>query len=340
MFGGRSVVGRYIGKLDVGLFEEVSERDFTVCGGAAWVATGFTDGGTTVYVTTSTDNVGIGTFEASNQLSIKQPPSTSQDQVMLGIHSGSWVIGDDSGLAWKDSGGVTSAIRTGPSASGDWDMKFYTTTTGGGFSAERMRIGHNGNIGIGTVNIEDAIVTIGRKTFTAADTTPALSLGAIAGSTATGLVKLQVYDDNGVSNPWGLGVSSQQMNYIVGTGTNSHVFHATGTGVGEIMRIDGMGNVGIGTHTFTSKFAVAGNVGIGTNRNSTYLRTAPPSGGIITEGNIGVGSLTPGTKLDVQGAIRASTGFQYGANVGIGTTGADCTITQIEGGIITAATCS
>ena len=38
--------------------------------------------------------------------------------------------------------------------------------------------------------------------------------------------------------------------------------------------------------------------------SATYANTAAPANGIIVSGNVGIGSLTPGQKLDVTGTIR------------------------------------
>lgn len=58
-------------------------------------------------------------------------------------------------------------------------------------------------------------------------------------------------------------------------------------------------NVGIGTiNPIGSRLIVNGMVSIGT-ANSSYVTTAAPSGGLIVEGNVGIGSLTPGSGLDI-----------------------------------------
>ena len=89
---------------------------------------------------------------------------------------------------------------------------------------------------------------------------------------------------------------------------------------------DSNGNIGLGTSSLLSRLNVDGGVGIGTALSSfAYLSGNPaPSGGLIVQnnvgigtfnpfggklivsgGNVGVGSLTPGQLVDVQGTIRA-----------------------------------
>ena len=56
------------------------------------------------------------------------------------------------------------------------------------------------------------------------------------------------------------------------------------------MRIMPGGNVGIGTVAPGSLLSIAGGVGIGTGLNSSYVSTAAPVGGMIVQGNVGIGS--------------------------------------------------
>ena len=110
----------------------------------------------------------------------------------------------------------------------------------------------------------------------------------------------------------------------------------TGTAVGtepERMRIDANGNVGIGSwgqNNLVNTFSVVGNIGIGTNQSSPFVQTSAPNGGIIIQNNVGIGSLTPGQALDVNGTIRmtgitltgngaANGNVLVGNSVGVGT---------------------
>lgn len=74
-------------------------------------------------------------------------------------------------------------------------------------------------------------------------------------------------------------------------------------------------NVGINTASPTSVLAVGGNVAIG---GVAYTSASnPPANGLIVQGNVGVGSVTPGQTLDVQGTVR-TLGFNIIAGAGVG----------------------
>jgi len=64
----------------------------------------------------------------------------------------------------------------------------------------------------------------------------------------------------------------------------------------ERMRINGSGNVGIGTTSPVNKLDVEGAVAIGATYSGTFTA---PTNGLIVEGNVGIGAASPGAKLEV-----------------------------------------
>ena len=74
-------------------------------------------------------------------------------------------------------------------------------------------------------------------------------------------------------------------------------------------------NVGLGTVTPLATLQVVGNVGIGTVANGDYfIMSSPTKGGMIVEGNVGIGTWAPALPLSVTGDTY------HNGNVGIGTT--------------------
>jgi hypothetical protein len=124
-------------------------------------------------------------------------------------------------------------------------------------------------------------------------------------SPSTAEAKLTLYDGGSTTAHYGLGVSGGQLNYHVLTTADRHVFYATGkNGDGtELMRIQGNGNVGIGTVP-GAKLHVAGNMKI--DGANTLEFGAGVAGKEQNAGKIGYGTFSGGSSLDIIGAGTGS----------------------------------
>ena len=127
---------------------------------------------------------------------------------------------------------------------------------------------------------------------------------------------------------FGLGINSGLLRYQVADVVNNHVFYAGATAAtsNELMRIQGNGNVGIGTATPTAKLEVAGQIKItgGTPGAGKVLTSdaaglatwATPAAGGVT----GTGTANYTARFITPSSVGNGVLYDNGTNVGIGTT--------------------
>lgn len=172
--------------------------------------------------------------------------------------------------------------------------------------------GVGGGFSIGTSAV--MIGTTGTGTSIVTNTSPTLTTPVIAivrgGTATTSTITLEATSGNSPT------VASYMM--LQNTG-------GTGTTMG--LSVDSSSNIGIGTKgPNSSDLIVWGGVGIGTGQLDSYNGGVVPAGGLIVQGNIGIGSITPGTKLDINGTMRmigtgaGSFRIQAGSNTACTTT--------------------
>jgi hypothetical protein len=266
--------------------------------------------------------------------------------------NGGTINGTTVGASTASSGAFTTLSATGVTTvqAGTVSLPAITTTgdtnTGIFFPAadtiafteggtEAMRINSSGQVGIGT-------------------TSPRATL-AFAGTTSTAGVpnKIRLFDD-GASNFYGFNISSGLLDIIGGTGGGVAIYT---NGANERMRIDSAGNVGIGTTTTTYRTNIVYNNSAGgvaetglylrntSTGNSTQIQLdgnrsfslmvqgsfGAPAGGftiqdntagatrlsIDSSGNVGIGTSSPGAKLDVAGTIRSTSQAISSSGVGV-----------------------
>jgi hypothetical protein len=84
-----------------------------------------------------------------------------------------------------------------------------------------------------------------------------------------------------------------------------------GTSGYERMRIEGSGNVGIGTAGPGSTLSISGGTSIG----SSYAGAAAPTDGMIIQGNVGIGTAMPEANLEIHGSEIDFTGVRIRNNI-------------------------
>jgi hypothetical protein len=206
--------------------------------------------------------------------------------------------------------------------------------------AEAMRLDSSGNLGIGTTSPGSRLSVVGGSLATAG--TGILAAGALtAGRLVSDGVNATVNPIHTYFDSYAYEISAGSTSgYVTGVVVAARSFTGTGgegvsfwTRSAERMRIDGSGNVGIGTSSPVDKLQVEGNIYLGTTGRTIYqgssadLTLQVNTGNIkffrangVSEsmrldssGNLGIGTSSPGAKLDVQGAnayvrIKATSG--------------------------------
>ena len=246
-------------------------------------------GATDVMRVQSSGNVGIGTTSPSQKLHVH---STSGDALVR-------VSGDNI----LNSGGEIKGFNNG--------FAFNVAPSGGGTYVERMRINGLGNVGIGTASpakklvvkssgADDGIVVL--RNATSGVIASVIETGSgdgaliLANNSAATSVLLRGSGDNYInSGNVGIGTTSPSGKLHVNDGTNRNIRIRTDQGV--------QGTTGMAIQSFND--AVSANMPLSI------------SGSVIAlmEGNVGIGTTSPGEKLDVTGNIKGSTTMTAGYTV-------------------------
>ena len=220
------------------------------------------------------------------------------------------------------------------------ELAFYTALGAGSGAAptEKMRIDSSGNVGIGTASPSAKLDVVGSSlaeqfkiSNTTADATT--KYGALVGrhytnseEPVTGMLITSSSSGTGGSVSIGGGISAANAvnNIILYTAANNTTL--TGT---ERMRVASNGNVGIGTTSPQEKLDVGGSIylsnlldndiiwkngtlgtgpSIGTNLSAALIFKNSSNNAVMTivnsDGSVGIGTTSPGYKLDVSGTGR------------------------------------
>lgn len=232
-------------------------------------------------------NVGIGTTLAPNS------------GVSLFVRTGNVGIGSSAPGQVLDVMGTVRATAFVGDASG------LTGLTGTGWTTLGNDVykTSNGNVGIGTTLVTSSALTVMNGNVGIGTWKPAGALEIKQNNNSPGIL-LGVAD---IYNKWRIDAIPDASNadLIFSTFTPAAVSS-------EKIRFNENGQVCIGYSSSCSNnshsLVAAHNVGIGTfNPFAGRL--------IVTGGNVGIGSVTPGKELDIQGTVRASGSFLIGKNI-------------------------
>lgn len=248
-------------------------------------------------------NVGIGTVKDGDSFITTTPPNGGMliegnvgiGTTLSGTTAGLSVMNGNVGIGtWVPSGSIDAVSTSGTS-----DFKIL-----------------NGNVGIGTNSnggISKLFVVKSASNFSVDSSGNTVVANTNNGNGNGWSVNSSAASFSGTNNTAG-----SRATYRGGTTATSQVVIASSsvTGNGDFIRFD-FGNLGIGTTNVymqggnvgigtisQSRLGIFGNIGIGTIGNGdNYLTTAAPSGGMIIEGNVGVGTYLPIKNVHVGGDI-------------------------------------
>jgi hypothetical protein len=278
-------------------------------------------------------NLGIGTSSPQNRLNVYGSGTGGAAQTTLL-------------LSHLDGGSGSQSIRLGSYQSGAsviggaylralYNYASSTATSlafvidNGTSAAEAMRIASDGNVGIGVV----PSATGGKiQVMGAINTASAQFSGNANGMSVLNQTGLTVYTN--------LSGGSTDTTLVAGGAAGTYMAFGihNATSYSERMRIDASGNVGIGTSSGNTKFTVQGAAAYGIARFTTsdysdgvsgsgiLINTGATTGNTFTSinayqagfassnnlilqntgGNVGIGTSSPGAKLDVQGSVGTS----------------------------------
>lgn len=291
---------------------------------SSW-ALGFSGQGRTTadMVLSNTGNVGIGTTTPMAKLSLLTSPSSTP-----GTGNGLHIVRDN-GNGWEFQLGTAEGLMFNKYYGGSWQNAMVISRD-------------TGNVGIGTTSPTRLLTVNGNAQFgdtvsTATANPLNVSFGGTYGNNTPGTVgnlKWDMFTNGSTGNRYGIGMSSNLMEYQAGASGQHAFFVNRGT---EAMRILANGNVGIGTTSPVTKlqmdgngvvFAIGPNAGAvmpGLSRETTqgglsidkYTSAGVFSANLMTllgGGNVGIGTTAPSAQLDINRTYNAATDWTSGVS--------------------------
>jgi hypothetical protein len=259
----------------------------------------------------SNGNVGIGTTTAGNPLTLSSAGAAGMS-TSLGLYN-----------TYNTAANRNWAMGLNVYGYGDFAI-MQSAAQDVAPSVTRFMINNNGNVGIGTTNPGSKLDVAGNINATGV-------IGATLWSSAD-IRKLNVGQSLAFRKSDGTAEMIIDGNGNVGIGTTAPGEKLTLVDAGNANPYNG--TFGVYAQNLTQGVAIgySGISKVGSNVNSSMTLDAKGTGHIfmqtISSGNVGIGTTTPGTKLDVAGAIR--TNNQLISTVAVGTAPLAVTSTTVN----------
>ena len=223
------------------------------------------------------------------------------------------------GTAFQNPAAIDFFVDGTPAAGSVPTRISFVTGSNSSNRAERLKIGNTGDI---TMNGSQLFVQKSTGNVGIGTTAPNALLQM--GNTVSNR-KIVLFDiANNNHQFYGFGINNATLRYQVDATTASHVFYAgTGsTSSNELMRIQGNGNVGIGTTTPTARLDITGNIKITDGTQGT--------GKVLTSDAAGVASWQK-SDLSKLAAVATPNFSCVGTVVGAASVGPDIVALAISG---------
>jgi hypothetical protein len=293
--------------------------------------TGLNGAGTTI----STGNVGIGTTNMNNSKFAVNGIGQTNYATFSDYSTATFLIGNDGAGSVRVHSDSAQPLKIGVGAT------------------DVMTLLSTGNVGIGTTNPAFAL-QLGVPTAVGTATPQTISLGGTYSSSAGNNAKLRLWTD--ATDVMGMGVSSNQLDYIVSSSAYDHVFYG---GASESLRIKGTGNVGIGQTSPAARLHVTKSAA-NTQQVAAYIQNQAAATTASTQSTrlgfipgslyTNFETLAPYIEAMMDNVTTADSSLRFGTyngasttekmiikgngNVGIGTTNPDQGRVEVKGGTI------